>query len=52
MGGRAVLAASQTTDVFKVTTEMPRHEKAELSINELKLMYLQYKELGVFVAAV
>lgn len=47
-----VLAALQRTDVFKVTAKMSRQGKAELSIHELKLMYLQCKELGVYVPAV
>lgn len=42
-----VLAALQRTDVFKVTAKMSRQGKAEL-----KLMYLQCKQLGVYVPAV
>lgn len=47
-----VLAASRRTGVFKATAETSRQEKAELSINELKLMHLQRKELGASIAAV
>lgn len=47
-----VLAASRRTDVFKATAEMSSQEKAELSISDLKLIYLQCNELGASIAAV